>query len=75
MIFAANGPPFAALGVKAGEKCPCIPCPSRIGEGVMASTHLVRQFRITQFDGQLLDVQAELREVKGQFVHVAEQPG
>src|ERR1700722_7145643 len=74
LIFTARGAPFARVRVEANEKSPCIARPPGIGEGMMASTYLMRQLRIGKFDGQLFDVETELREVKGQFVHIAEQP-
>jgi len=75
MIFGADAASLSPGGMEAGEIRPCIPRPPRVSESVVAHTNLARQLGITQFDGPLLYVQAELREPKRQLVHVAEQPG
>src|SRR5271167_3698984 len=74
MIFGADAASLGPGGMEAGEIRPCIPRPPRVRQSMVAHTNSARQLGITQFDGPLFDVQAELREPKRQLVHVAEQP-
>ena len=74
MVFGSDGAAFSASRMESGEIGPRILRPPRIGESVVARADLPRQLGVTQLDGPLFDVQAKLRILKRQLVHIAEQP-
>src|SRR5271155_4837703 len=63
-VFGAHAAALRPGRMEAGEICPRISGPPRVGESVVARPYLPWQLGVTQLDGPLFDVQAELWEAK-----------
>src|SRR5215510_7428466 len=72
-VLLADRPPFRDCRLDVGAERPSLPRPARIDERVVGGIQLRRQVGIAQLDGQLLDIQTEMRKREGQLVHAAEQ--